>query len=134
MRDGIAAELIKELLIDDLLESPAGARIIEAMDTIAVVQRHLRTLSENGDGAELNILRIGTVFQIFLIDTLAAGKDPRELGEEDWKNIAEKVSLKRVLSLLILPTGLVFSGIWQTRNWLQNLLTVRPETTDFWIR
>ena len=35
---------------------------------------------------------IGTVFQIFLIDTLAARKEPGKLTKDDWKNIAEKVA------------------------------------------
>ena len=84
--------LIKDIAIDELLQSPAGEWLGKAVETVSGIQRTLFAISENDDGNEMTLLKIGTVFQIFLIDTLASGKRPEELNEEDWKNIAEKVS------------------------------------------
>ena len=67
------------------------------MDVIRSVQRHVFALKESEDSPQLKLLRIGSVFQIFLIDTLAGGKKPGELSSEDWKSITEKVSKYAIL-------------------------------------
>ena len=86
------SDLIKDITIDELLHSSAGELLGKAVKTVSEIQRALLAISENDDGTEMTLLKIGTVFQIFLIDTLASGKRPEELDNEDWKNIAEKVS------------------------------------------
>ena len=86
------ADPIIEIAIDELLASPAVNSLKKAMDVIATVQKKAFALSSNGDGVSLNLLRIGTVFQIFLIDTLASGRKPSALTPDDWKKIAESVS------------------------------------------
>ena len=88
----IIEDLIKDIAIDELLQSPAGEWLEKAVETVSGIQRAILAISENDDGNEMTLLKIGTVFQIFLIDTLASGKRPEELNEEDWKNIADKVS------------------------------------------
>ena len=86
------SDLIKDITIDELLHSSAGELLGKAVKTVSDIQRALLAISENDDGTEMTLLKIGTVFQIFLIDTLASGKRPEELDNEDWKNIADKVS------------------------------------------
>ena len=86
------SDLIKDITIDELLHSSAGEMLGKAVKTVSEIQRALLAVSENDDGTEMTLLKIGTVFQIFLIDTLASGKRPEEFDNEDWKNIAEKVS------------------------------------------
>lgn len=66
--------------------------LAKSMETIETVQHHLIALSESDDSNEMTLLKIGTVFQIFLIDNLASGKKVKEMTEEDWKSIAGKVS------------------------------------------
>ena len=85
-------ELIRELALNDLLSTEAGQKILQVLETISAVQKGLLQLAENDDSAQLDLLKIGTVFQIFLIDTLASGKKPKDLKKEDWKNIADKVA------------------------------------------
>ena len=91
-------EPLKGLVIEELLASPAGQKIQQVMDVIASVQKHVFALKDSEDGARLKLLRIGTIFQIFLIDTLARGKKASELTPEDWKKLAEKVSQYAILS------------------------------------
>ena len=88
---------IFEIAIDPLLASPVGQKLKLAMDTISSVQRNFLALRDSEDSASLNLLKIGTVFQVFLIDTLASGKKPGELAPDDWKSIAEKVSKYAIL-------------------------------------
>jgi hypothetical protein len=82
---------LPDILLREFLSSPSGIKIQQIMETISTVQRRLVEIVENEDQRQLDLLRIGTVFQIFLFDVLATGKKPQELNNEDWKVIAEKV-------------------------------------------
>ncbi len=93
----IPAELIKELPIEELLGKSTAEQLERTMNTVSTVQRSLLALAESDDSEQFSLLKIGTVFQIFLIDTLASGKKAEELTKEDWQNIAGKVAKYAVL-------------------------------------
>ena len=59
---------IQEMLIDELLASPAGQLLQKALQTIENVQQNLYALATSEDSNKLKLLKIGTVFQIFLVD------------------------------------------------------------------
>ena len=93
----IPVELIRELPIEQLLGSSAAKRVERILDTVSTVQRGLIALAESGDSEQFTLLKIGTVFQIFLVDVLASGKKAEELTADDWQNIADKVAKYAVL-------------------------------------
>ena len=93
----VLKEIAQEIAIDELRNSPAGEKISQAMETVATVQRNLCALAESEDSAQLNLLKIGTVFQIFLVDKLASGADPKKKKPEEWGSITNKVSQYAVL-------------------------------------
>ena len=93
----VIKEIAQEIAIDELRNSPAGIKISQAMETVAAVQRNLCALAESEDSTQLNLLKIGTVFQIFLVDKLASGADPKKMKPEEWGSIARKVSQYAVL-------------------------------------
>ena len=93
----VLKEIAQEIAIDELRNSPAGIKISQAMETVAAVQRNLCALAESEDGTRLDLLKIGTVFQIFLVDKLASGADPKKMKPEEWGSIARKVSQYAVL-------------------------------------
>ena len=97
MENAMPNEVIPKIVIDELLESDAGQKIRKTVETISAVQKGLYALATNEDDTQLDILKIGTVFQIFFIDILASGKRPEELTKEDWESIAEKVNKYAVL-------------------------------------
>lgn len=80
------------LSIDDLLDSPVGKLAQRAIETVSLVQRALYAISESEDSTLFSLLKIGTVFQLFLINTLLGGKKPEELSEDDWRGIASQVA------------------------------------------
>lgn len=82
----------RKAMIDELLSSPIGDKIKQAMDAISGIQRNLYAMATNPDGAQLNLLKIGTVLQIFLLDTLFTGKRAKDLTAEDWTDLAKKLS------------------------------------------
>jgi len=90
-------DILQLLPIDELLSSPAGQRIAQAMDTIAAVQHNLVALASSEDSTQLSLLKVGTVFQVFLMDLLASGKNPKEIKPEEWGDIAGKVSKYAIL-------------------------------------
>ena len=90
-------DTLKEIPIEILLSDTAAEKIRTLLETISFAQRNLIALAESEDDGRLSLLRIGTVFQIFLIDTLASGKRPGELTTEAWRAIAVKVSRHAVL-------------------------------------
>ena len=90
-------DMIQELGIDIFLNSSVADTIRRTLDTIALVQENLFALANNEDNQQLDLLKIGTVFQLFLIDTLASGKNPSDLAGKNWENIATKVSEYAVL-------------------------------------
>lgn len=90
-------QTVQDIAIDTLMRSPAAEDLRRAMETIATAQEHILALARSDDTTKLKLVKIATVFQIFLIDTLASGKKIKELTEEDWKAIASKVSQYAVL-------------------------------------
>lgn len=88
---------MQSLMIEELEASPAGEKLNQVMGVVENVQRHLAALQEKQGEEKLTLLKIGTVFQIFLVDTLASGKQINQLTEEDWKEIASKVSKYAIL-------------------------------------
>ena len=90
-------QIFQDIAIDTLMRSPAAEDLRQAMETIATAQEHILALARSSDSTKLKLVKIATVFQIFLIDTLASGKKMEELTEEDWKTITSKVSQYAVM-------------------------------------
>ena len=90
-------EKMDNLLINELLSSPVGEKLSSAMMILESVQRRISSYDPETESSKLSLLKIGTVFQIFLIDTLASGKKVSELSKDDWQNIAMKVAQYAVL-------------------------------------
>ena len=83
--------------LDLLLSDDASEKLHHMLDTITMVQQGAYNLAVSEDDGKMKLLRIGSVFQIFLIDTLASGKKPSDLTKEDWAAISAKVGRYAVL-------------------------------------
>lgn len=97
MAENLLKDIAKEITISELKTLPAGQKLEQVMGTITTLKNSAYALAENGDSARMNILRIGSVFQIFLIDQLASGKRLKELTKEDWSKIASQVRQYAIL-------------------------------------
>ena len=89
-------EYLKELGIDRLLTSSVGQKLQEAVKVISEIQQGLYNLEDTND-SKFDLLKIGTVFQVFFIDILASGRKPGDLSEDDWKDLTQKVYKYAVL-------------------------------------
>ena len=90
-------DVLQDFAIEELIAFPAGQKLRQAMEVVESVQRHVAALMQKDEEERLTLLKIGTVFQLFLIDTLASGKKASELTADDWKNIAAQVSRNAIL-------------------------------------
>ena len=80
-------DVLQYFAIEELIASPAGQKLRQAMEIVESVQNHLDALVQKDEEERLTLLKIGTVFQLFLIDTLASGKKASELTADEWKNL-----------------------------------------------
>lgn len=90
-------DVLQDFAIEELLASPVGQKLRQAIEVVESVQSHVSALMQKDEEERLTLLKIGTVFQLFLIDTLASGKKASELTADDWKNIATQVSRNAIL-------------------------------------
>lgn len=81
---------LSKMGIEKFFASSAREKLQEAAETVAALQHAASSLAEESND-RLTLVKMGTVFQIFLIDTLASGKKLGEFTEEDWKAIGQKV-------------------------------------------
>lgn len=84
--------------IDELLDSPALQKLTRIIEAITFVQENVKAVAESDDGTKRKLIKAATVFQIFLVQKLAEGKKPKDLTNEDWSMIAEKVSQYAIIS------------------------------------
>lgn len=92
-----AINKLQEEAINKILETPEVKKLTAAMKRLEFCQKNLYALLDSDDEEKLTLLKIGTVFQIFLVDKLATGKSASALTEDDWKDIAAKVSKYAIL-------------------------------------
>lgn len=90
-------DVLQDFAIEELIASTAGQKLRQAIEIVESVQSHVAALMQKDEEERLTLLKIGTVFQLFLIDTLASGKKASELTADDWKNIAAQVSRYAIL-------------------------------------
>ena len=91
MVEDLLQQCVIQSKMDELLSSDAAQKLAQAVEVVTMVQKGLYAFISNEDGSLLNLLKIGSVFQIFFIDTLASGKKPKDLTTDDWDNIVQKV-------------------------------------------
>ena len=84
--------------IDELLDSPALQKLTQNIEAITFMQENVKAFAKNDDDTKGKLIKAATVFQIFLVQTLAEGKKPKDLTNEDWRIIAEKVSHYAIMS------------------------------------
>ena len=82
---------IKELTLQYLLESPLGKDLEEGLAYLERIQDTLYHLINKEDSDSLTKMKAGTVLTFAVLKQIAAGKQPQDFSEEDWKQIANQV-------------------------------------------
>lgn len=91
-------KLLKDLALDQLMKSPLGEQLQQAMHIFDKVQTHYFALAEKQDEMGITGIKAVTVLTFAILRKIAAGKLPSQLDGQDWKEIAAAVSQYAVLA------------------------------------
>ena len=84
-------KFLQEAAIEVIKSEPPIMKLQQTLDSFSALQKGFYALLNSEDSRELNLLKIGTTLNLFLIDTLASGKKAENLTKKDWGRIAQKV-------------------------------------------
>ena len=88
---------LKNLALDQLLNTPIGEKLGQAMETIQVVQNHFYAILEKRGEQELTGGKAATIATFAILRKIAEGKSPSKFEADDWKDIAGAVSKFAIL-------------------------------------
>ena len=88
---------LKNLALDQLLNTPVGEKLGQAMETIQVVQNHFYAILEKRGELELTGGKAATIATFAILRKIAEGKSPPKFEADDWKDIAGAVSKFAIL-------------------------------------
>ena len=90
--------MLKELALEQLMKSPVGDKLQQAMQIFQTVQKHYVALADKQDEMGMTGIKATTILTFAILKKIADGKKPSELNEQDWKEIAAAVSQYAVLA------------------------------------
>ena len=83
---------LKNLALEQLMESELGEKLETAMGLFEKVQSHLYALSEKQGEEGVTTLKVATVMTFAVLKKIGEGKTSSKLTEDDWKDISKEVS------------------------------------------
>ena len=93
-----------QFALEQLMKTPAGEKLQQALQLIQTMQEHLAALSEKEDAPSITGAKAATVLTLAVWKKIAGGKRPSSFDKEDWKELAHTVS-----EYAILPDGEQYS-------------------------
>lgn len=90
--------LLKDLALDQLMKSPVGEKLQQAMRIFQTVESHYVALAEKQGEMGMTGIKAITMLTFAVLRKIADGKMPSELNAQDWKEIAAVVSEYAVLA------------------------------------
>ena len=91
-------QLLKEFALEQLMKSPLGEQLQQAMHIFDKVQSYYIALAEKQDEMGMTGMKVVTILTFSILRKIASGKKPSELSKDDWKDIAADVSQYAVLA------------------------------------
>ena len=88
---------IEELSLELLKDTPAEDELKKAFAVFEKVQVIALSLDDINDEQDLTLTKIGTVLSLDLFSLLLRGKKPKDITQEEWKDVAADVIDKAVL-------------------------------------
>ena len=90
--------MLKELALEQLMKSPVGDKLQQAMQIFQTVQKHYVALADKQDEIGMTGIKATTILTFAILKKIADGKKPSELNGQDWKEIAAAVSQYAILN------------------------------------
>ncbi len=91
-------QLLKDLALDQLIKTPIGNKLQQAIHIFQTAQNHYFAIAEKQDELGMTGIKVATTLTFSILKKIADGKVPSELNAQDWKEIAATVSQYALLN------------------------------------
>lgn len=81
-----------QFALEQLIKTPAGEKLQQALQLIQTMQAHLAAMSEKEESPSVTGAKAATILTLTLLKKIASGKSPSSFDNEDWKELAHAVS------------------------------------------
>lgn len=88
---------LKELALEQLMQTSVGAKIQQAIEIIQSIQNHYYAVTEKKDELDMLGIKAATVMTFAVLRKIADGKNPSGFDADDWKDIAVSASEYAIL-------------------------------------
>lgn len=78
----------KQLAIKQLMKTPVGEKLQQAVQLVQSIQEHLAALSEREEAPSVTGAKAVTILTFAVLKKIADGKNPSSFDTEDWKELA----------------------------------------------
>lgn len=83
--------------LEQLMKTPAGKKLQQALQLIQTMQERLASLSEKEEAPSVTGAKAATVLTLAVLKKIASGKSPSSFDTDDWKDLAHGVSEYAIL-------------------------------------
>lgn len=86
-----------QFALEQLMKTPAGEKLQQALQLIQTMQEHLTTLSKKEEAPSVTGAKAATVLTLAVLKKIASGKSPSSFDTDDYKELAHAVSEYAIL-------------------------------------
>ena len=95
--DGYLKHQVAQFALEQLMKTPAGERLQQALQLIQTMQEHLAALSAKEEAPSVTGAKAATVLTLAVLKKIASGKTPSSFNKEDWEELGHAVSEYAIL-------------------------------------
>lgn len=81
-----------QFALEQLMKTPAGEKLQQALQLIQTMQKHLAALSEKEEAPSVTGAKAATVLTLAVLKKIASGKSLSSFDTNDWKELTHAVS------------------------------------------
>lgn len=95
--DGYLKQQVAQFALEQLMKTPAGEKLQQALQMIQTMQEHLAALSAKEEAPSVTGAKAATVLTLAVLKKIASGKTPSSFNKEDWEELGHAVSEYAIL-------------------------------------
>lgn len=95
--DGYLRHQAAQFALEQLMKTPAGKKLQQALQLIQTMQEHLAALSAKEEAPSVTGAKAATVLTLAVLKKIAGGKTPASFNKEDWEELGHAVSEYAIL-------------------------------------
>ena len=95
--DGYLKQQVAQFALEQLMKTPAGGKLQQALQMIQTMQEHLAALSAKEEAPSGTGAKAATVLTLAVLKKIASGKTPSSFNKEDWEELGHAISEYAIL-------------------------------------